>query len=129
MENNELEKGIGDKESVSALKPAIVKVSNISIVMQKDKLGKDIGRKVSVTCIHPDKKDSVIEISSVKYESKGKLQCTGLWFKEDADGKIQKGSALSIWMQYNNVKTLKEMIGKELGTLLDDKGYLTFKAY
>jgi len=65
----------------------------------------------------------------VKYEKQNSIRITGLWYKIDADGKIQKGSALAILLGFYKSDNLKALIGKELNTSLDEKGYLCIKAY
>lgn len=123
-----LDKGIGTKETTS-LKPASVKIVNVRIEMQKAKDNKDVGEKLICSVKHPDKEE-LIEISAVKHENKSnKLVVTGLWYKEDADGNLQKGSALTHFLTVLNAKTIRELIGKEAITILDDKGYLCFKVY
>lgn len=125
---DKLDKGIGTKETI-ALKPANVKIVDVKVEMQKNKEGKDVGEKVICTVKHPDKEET-IEISSVKYENKSsKLVVTGIWYKEDEDKLLQKGSALSTLLNFLAAKTLRELIGKEVATVLDEKGYLCFKAY
>jgi len=123
MENeNKLETGIGTKEA-EKLEAKKVKVENVEIRTVKENMEKAV-----LVVKHPDK-DEPIEISAVKYEKDGKLKVTGLWYKTDEDELIQKGSALAIMLGFYSVNTLKELVGKEVETVLDDKGYLSIKAY
>jgi len=123
MENeNKLETGIGTKEA-EKLEAKKVKVENVEIRTVKENMEKAV-----LVVKHPDK-DEPIEISAVKYEKDGKLKVTGLWYKSDEDKLIQKGSALAIMLGFYSVNTLKELVGKEVETVLDDKGYLSIKAY
>ena len=122
MENQEkLEKGIGTKE-LETLKPAKVKIDDVKIGEVKT------NEKLICLVKHPDRDDQ-ITISSVKYIAKEKLKVSGLWYKEDEDGNIQKGTSLAVFLDFVKVKTMKELIGKEVDTMLDEKGYLCFKAY
>jgi len=127
MENEKGKIGIGTKENVS-LKPANVKVLSYSIVMQRDRDGKEIGEKVAVTCKHPEK-DEVIEISSVSYKKGKEIKTSGLWFKLDEDNLIPKQSALASFLMFCQASNLDEILEKDLPTELDEKGYLCFKAY
>ncbi len=130
MANEKIEKGkigIGNKETI-ALKPAKVKILGYKIEMQKDKEKKDVGEKVSFMCKHPAK-DDPIEISSVSYKKGKEIKTSGLWFKLDEDGLLSKNSALSQLLLHIGAINLDEVTTREIETELDDKGYLTFKAY
>lgn len=119
--------GIGSKENIS-LKPAIVKVISYKVEMQKDRDGKDVGEKVSVTCKHPDKEDN-IEISAVSYKKGKEIRTSGLWFKLDEDKLIPKQSALAGFLSFIKAENLDAIVEREIPTELDDKNYLCFKAY
>jgi len=121
-EQNKLETGIGTKEA-EKLEAKKVKVENVEIRTVKENMEKAV-----LICKHPDKEEP-IEISSVKYERDGKLKVTGCWFKADEDGLIQKGSALAIMLSFYNVDSLKALVGAGIDTVLDEKGYLSIKAY
>ena len=119
--------GIGTKENV-ALKPASVKIVSYKIEMQKNRDGKDIGEKVAVSCKHPDK-DEMIEISSVSYKKGKEIKTSGLWFKLDEDKMIVKQTALASFLINLKADNLDAIVGKDVSTELDEKGYLCFKAY
>ena len=124
MENQEiLNLETGTKEAI-ALKPKPVKIEKVDI----QEVGEKGNKKLVCSVRHPDKEET-IQISSVKFESKGKLQTTGLWVNLDDEDKIRKGSALAVLINFLNVKVPSELIGKEIATSEDEKGYLTFKAY
>ena len=124
MEDQEkLNKKIGTKEQ-EKLEPANVKIEKVRIeLVEKAK-----SDKVICSVKHPNKEE-LIEISAVKYEKAGKLVSIGLWYNEDSDKLIVKGSALAILLNFLKVETVKEIEGKEVMTTLDDKGYLVIKAY
>lgn len=116
--------GIGtqDPERLEAKPVKVVKVEVVSIE-------KASSEKLVCTVKHPDKEE-LIEISSAKYERDSKIVVGGLWFKLDKEQKIQKGSALAIFMRLIGVETIESLIGKEIMTAKkDEKGYLCFKAY
>lgn len=119
----ELQTEIGTKEAIT-LKPlsVVIKEANVKEVGEKK------AKKIEMACLHPDSND-LIHISQLKWENKGKLEVTGLWYNLDADKKIRKGSALAVFLQANGAKTVSEMVGKSIPTILDEKGYLAFKAY
>ena len=126
METQEkLEKEVGTKEP-EILKPAKVKVEKVNFV--EVKFGSQVREKVVCSAKHPDREE-LIEISKVKYQKKDKLQTSGLWYKEDEDGLIQKGTALAELLNFTGSRNIKELIGKEIDTVADEEGYLCFKAY
>lgn len=124
MENQtELQLGIGTEEAIT-LKPAKVKVLSIEIKV----VGTKNAKKVILTVQHPDAKEP-IHISEVKYESKGKLETSGLWVNLDSQKMIRKGSALAVFLQSLGCSTIEQLKDKEADTAQGDKGYLCFKAY
>jgi len=126
METQEkLEKEVGTKEA-EILKPEKVKVEKVNLV--EVKFGNQVREKLVCSAKHPDREEP-IDISKVKYQKKDKLQISGLWYKEDEDGLIQKGTALAELLNFTGSKNIKELIGKEIDTVADEEGYLCFKAY
>jgi hypothetical protein len=123
-QQDELQLTVGTEEAVT-LKPATVRIRAVRF----EEVGEKKSKKLVITCIHPDRKEDPIEISSVKYEFKGKLDTAGLWKNLDSTGMIRKGSALSVLMDKCGCKTVAEFIDKEVPTVQDEKGYLVFKAY
>jgi len=115
--------GIGTKE-MQQLKPATVKIVKAEISEVGDKKNK----KVVCTSKHPDREET-ISISSVKYAVKNVLKESGLWFNQDEDNNIRKGSALAVLLEKTNSANIKELEGKEIETEEDEKGFLCFKAY
>jgi hypothetical protein len=125
VENNEeLKLGIGTEEAVS-LKPAVVKVGAVRF----QEVGEKKAKKLVITAIHPDRKEEPIEISSVKYEFRNKLEIAGLWKNLDSKGLIRKGSALAVLLQKYGCNSPEQLVGKDIPTIQDDKGYLVLKAY
>ena len=123
VEQQELKLGIGTEEAIT-LKPAILKIEKV----ETQTLGEKKSKKVVCYCKHPDNAE-LIQISSVKYEIKGKLETAGLWVNLDNKGLIRKGSALAVFLTQYNCKTAEELANKEIPTITDEKGYLVFKAY
>lgn len=124
MENQkELEIGIGNEEFES-LKPAKVSIRVVEI----QELGVKKSKKVVCFCKHPSKEEN-INISSIKYENKGKLEVSGLWVNKDSKGLIRKGSALATFLQVMGCQRVIELEKKDAETTTDEKGYLCFKGY
>ena len=124
MEQTELFKEIGtlEPEKKESLEPKKVKI----VVVELRDTSK--GKIVSCESKHPDKEEN-IKISSVSYIRDKQVVNGGLWYTLDKEEKIQKGSALAVFLQKNNAQNLKELEGKEVETELDEKGWLCFKAY
>jgi len=118
-----LNKEIGDKE-VESLKPEKVKLVGVTV----KEVGEKKNKKVAVSVKHSGREE-LIDISSVTYIVKEQVKSSGLWYNEDEDGKIRKGSALAIFLGFAKVNKLADLAGKDYMTTLDAKGYLTFKAY
>ncbi|HUS49928.1 MAG TPA: hypothetical protein VMZ91_07165 [Candidatus Paceibacterota bacterium] len=118
-----LNKKVGTKET-ETLKPEKVKLVGIKVVEVGDKKN----QKVEVSVKHSGREE-LINISSVTYLDKNSVKSSGLWYNEDEDGNIRKGSALAIFLQNAGVESLADLAGKDYMTTLDAKGYLTFKAF
>lgn len=116
---------IGD--DVPQVEPKTVRVESYEIrsVPMDDKIYK----KLCLVVKHPDMKDT-IEVSQVKWLNKDdKLKVSGLWIKRDKDNKLPYQSAVATMLRFFNVSVIKEIEGKELPTVLDERGYLAVKAY
>ncbi len=125
-----LDKEIGDKEQ-KKLEPKDVKVLDVSIQDQfkKGETTNPVGKMAVFMCQHPDKTD-LIRISKSKYfKTEDKLAESGLWYNEDEDGLIVKGSALAKMMIHYEKETLNQFIGKDLKTVCNAEGYLLIKSY
>lgn len=120
---DELKLEIGNEEAVT-LKPANVKILSVKV----EEVGEKKNKKLVCEVKHPSS-ETPIHISAVKWESKGKLETTGLWVNTDSKGLLRKGSALAIFLQSQGCETMEKLVGKEPNTVTDEKGYLCFKAY
>ena len=118
-------------ENVPQVTAKKVKVISLKTEMVKTKdTQKDVGNKLTLVCQHPDlPAPQTIDISGVKYIYQEKIKATGLWIKLDKDGKLGYNSSISILLRFLNLKTPKELVGKELDTVADDNNYLIIKAY
>ena len=118
----ELEEGT---KEIELLKPEKVKIVKVTV----EQVGEKKNDKLICSVQHSGN-DDPIQISRVKYETKGNvLKSVGLWVNLDEDNKIRKNSALSVLMNFLNVKKPKELEGKEIETTAEDTGYLCLKAY
>lgn len=120
----ELERPIGkiEQEILSSKKVKIVKVEIQEIGAKKMK-------KLVCVCKHPDR-DEEIRISRVRYIGKdNKVITVGLWVIKDKNEDIQKGSALANFLGFNNAMNMKQLEKIEVDTVIEETGYLCFKAY
>ncbi len=116
--------GVGTKE-VEKLKPEIVKIVKATVEPVGDKNAKKVVCEVE----HSAAQDN-IKISSAKIEAKAfKLAIGGLWFNQDEDKNIRKGSLLANFLSFMKAEKVKDLEGKECMTVEDDSGYLVFRAY
>ena len=90
--------------------------------------GKSFGDKLVFVCRHPDSSET-ISISSVKYLDGDKLKQSGLWVKRDPDGKIPSKSAVANLLRFFKKNTIRELVGREFETVVDEKGYLSIKGF
>ena len=126
METQEkMEKGIGTIEP-KTLKAKDVEIKHVGIIEVGE--GSNKNEKVVCSVKHPDKEET-INISAVEIRKGKNLKQVGLWYTEDEENFIQKGTSLAIFMEFVEAKNINELIGKKVSTILDDKGYLCFKAY
>ena len=124
---DKLDKSIGTRESVK-LQPTAVTVKSVAVETVKKKTGELVGDKVVLSVVHPDSQD-LIGLSSALYLKNKVVKQSALWYQEDDDGSIVKSSALADVMRYYRVTSLRQFEGKLLNTEIDEKGYLTIKAY
>lgn len=122
-QTSDIEIPIGTKEQ-KKLEPTIVKIVKAEVKLVGDKGNK----KVSCTCKHPEREEAII-ISSVAYKDGNTIKHSGLWLNKDEDGNIKKGSALAQLLSYYGCLNIRALEDKEIGTELDDKGYLCLKSY
>lgn len=125
-EQDKLKIGIGDKE-IEKLETKDVVVQGVKIESVK-KGEKVLGEKVVFLVKHPDRED-LLHVSTMKYIKGDKVDTSGTWFNLDEDGKIRKGTALSLMLNHFEVENLEGLIGKTLPTDLDGGNYLCIKAY
>lgn len=119
--------------TIEAEKLRAVKVIAKEVTVEpqfKKGIEKPVGKMVHVRCKHPDKEE-LIDITKALYrkDAKDSVKESGLWYNEDREGNIQKGSVISILMNFIDKVTLKDIENIELETEPNDAGYLCFKAY
>ena len=123
-EQTELNKEIGtiEPERKEALEPKKVKIVKVNLRDTKK------GKILNCESKHSDREEN-INISSAAVLINKQVKNNGLWFTLDKQENIQKGSTLAIFLDKNQVKTPKELEGKEIETELDEEKWLCFKAY
>lgn len=124
---DKLNKTIGTKESVKLTAGSAV-VQSVAVEQVKKKTGELVGEKVVLSISHPDAED-LVALSSAMYLKNKAVKQSALWYQEDSEGLIPKSSALAEVMRFYKVDTLNKFTGKVITTEIDDKGYLTIKAY
>jgi len=124
-EQNELDTEISDKD-IEKLKPEPCKVKDIEIVDVM--LSDQKGEKATFIVQHPERED-LIRISAAQFVRNKKITTSGTWISKDEEGKFLKASALAILMSFYGAATLRDMMGIEVQTALDGKGFLCIKAY
>jgi hypothetical protein len=113
-----------DRPALTAKKVMCVEVKTEPVT----NAGKSFGDKIVFVCRHPDSSEPV-NLSSVKYLDGDKLKQSGLWAKRDSDGKIPSKSAIANLLRFFGKNTIRELIGREFETIVDDKGYLAIKGF
>ncbi len=123
-EQTELNKEIGtiESEKKEVLIPKEVEIVDVKLRDTKK------GKIVECVVKYPERQD-LIHISSLSYIRDREIVNGGLWFTLDKEEKIQKGSALAIFLKSVGVSKPTELIGKKVNTELDSKEWLCFKAY
>ncbi len=124
-----LNKKTGDKE-LPKLEAKDIQIQGLRID-EKEIKGKNTKKKILVLiCKHPDRKET-IELTKEKVIRDDKTKAIGLWYVEDEDENIQKGSACDDLLKIAKVKTLGELVGKTLPTIKqsEDSSFLCIKAY
>ena len=128
MENQDrLNKPIGNVE-LPKLEAKEVEIQGLRLD-PKNKKGTEtvVGDLLVLICKHPDK-DDLIEFTKIKGDN---LKVHGLWYSEDTENNIQKGSALAEFMSFMKVNVLDKLVGKKVMTVEQSKDvpYLCIKGY
>lgn len=109
-----------EKQILQAKKVKIVSVKIVAVEKAKSK-------KVVCEVKHPDREET-FQMSAVAYLLDKQVVNKGLWFNKDKEGKIQKGSALAVFLSKVKAISVQDLVNKEVDTELDGN-YLCFKAY
>lgn len=126
-------KSIGNKEGQKSLlaKPVVVQGKLAEPVMGKagsKNAGKEVGKKLTLICKHPDKEDT-IKISEIIFVTGKTVKTSTMWINLDEDGNIQKGSSVALLLDKYQVQNVNALEGKTLQTELDENKFLAIKAY
>ena len=116
-------------EDKPQLEPKPCKVIEVKQTVVKSKDGKEVGTKVVLVVSHPDRQEKLIEMSNVKYLKNDQLAESALWYNIDDSGKLAFKSALAVTLRFFHAKTIKDLIGISIPTIIDANGYLIIKAY
>jgi len=129
---NELDNPIGTKEQPKLSAGSVI----VKLVEVTEKQPADAKKKkfkiVEVSILHQDKEE-LIKLSNLKIKkiqgNNETITKDGIWYREDADGKIDKNCNAAQLLRFYNKTTLKSLEGSSITTELDNAGYLTIKAY
>ena len=129
---NELDNPIGTKEQPKLSAGSVI----VKLVEVTEKQPADAKKKkfkiVEVSILHQDKEE-LIKLSNLKIKkiqgNNETITKDGIWYREDADGKIDKNCNAAQLLRVYNKTTLKSLEGSSLTPDLDNAGYLTIKAY
>ncbi len=131
MENQDrLNKPIGTKE-LPKLEAKEVEVQGLRLD-SKTKKGSDkvVGEILVLICKHPDN-EKLIEFTKVKNLKGDNLKVVGLWYSEDEDGNLQKGSAIVELLKFYKVEKIVDLEGIKVQTVEQstEQPYLCIKGY
>lgn len=127
MENNQkLNIGVGNEDGGQKLEAKNVKVVSLDITSHTFN-GKPSDQLV-VMVKHPDKPEP-FQIYNVSYQKGTSIKAVGFTLYYDSTGKLLKNTAPAEVLRIFNLGTLSDMIGKELPTVINSKGFLSIKAY
>ena len=118
--------GTADTEKLAAEK-VIIKEVKLAEKTKKD-TDKIVGKILELMCKHPDKEE-LIKINKVVYIEDSVVKEPSLWYNKDKDGNVQKGSGIARLIDFVRVKTMRNLVGKEVQTSTGKSGYLCIKAY
>ena len=126
-------RGIGNKEGMKSLeaKPVLVQGKQAESVLGKvgsKNAGKEVGKKLTLICKHPDKEEP-LKISSMMFVTGKTVKTSTMWINMDDDGNIQKGSIIALLLEKYQVPNVNALEGKTLQTELDENKFLAIKAY
>jgi hypothetical protein len=129
---NELDKTIGTKEQPKLSAGSVV-VKSVEVA---EKQPTDIKKKkfkiVEITILHPEKEEPV-KLSNIKIKkvqgNNETITKDGIWYREDAEGNLDKNCNAAQLLRFYNKTTLKALEGSSITTELDNTGYLAIKAY
>jgi hypothetical protein len=123
-----LKKEVGTVEKAKLeAKPVQCQGVRIDEQFKKDKTTK-VGDIVKFICKHPDK-DENMELSQSQHIVGTTVKEVGLWYNEDEDENIQKGTALADLIKHMKVTSLNDLIGKEFETVVNNAGFLVIKGF
>ena len=127
MDNNQkLEIGVGTEDGGQKLEAKPVKV--ISLDVTAHTFNSKPSDQLVVMVKHPDKPEP-FQIYNVNYQKGNSIKTVGFTLYYDSTGKLLKNTAPAEMLRVFNVTMLKDLIGKELPTVINTKGYLSIKAY
>jgi hypothetical protein len=118
--------GVGTEEGWQKLEAKPVKVISIDI-QSHDFNGKPVDQLI-VMAKHPDKPEP-FQIYNVSYLKGTSIKSVGFTIYYDSTGKLLKGTAPAEILRVFNLPNIASIVGKDFPTMVNQKGYLSIKAY
>lgn len=126
--DNRLNKSVGNLEIVKLeAKDVVCQKVNLVPKTKKDSDVK-VGDIAEIVCKHPDREE-IVNFTKAIHVVKKNIKEAGLWYGEDKEGNIQKGSALANVLSFYKASSLGSLVGMTLKTEANDAGFLAIKAY
>jgi len=126
---SELDKPIGTKEQPK-LTAGVVVITSIKVTSGGE--GKKKFKITELSVLHPDKEEAIkltnLKIKKVQGNNETITQ-DGIWYREDADGNIDKNCNTAQLLRFYNKNSLNELVNTSITTELNNAGYLCVKAY
>ena len=76
-----------------------------------------------------EKEDKQVKCNSTRFLQNKKVKDSGIWLKYDNEHKILFRSALGNLLRFYKKNKIKDLIGNQVDTVLQESGYLAIKAY
>lgn len=117
--------GVGTETS-QKLEAKPCKVVSLDVA-SKEWSGKSTDQLV-VMVKHPDKAEP-FQLFNVSYQKGQSIKTVGFTIYYDSKGEIMQGTAPAEIIKTYNLRSLGELIGKDVNTVMSSKGFLALKAY
>ncbi len=121
---------VGENESFPGLEAKDIVIGTVTLKTHDKKNVKMKNELVQVHCKHPDD-DKLLVLTDIKWQRDDDLIVSALFVNRDKDGKFTKDSGIATLLSFMKAKSLAELSGKKMGTVLKSKDskYLALRCY